>query len=223
MMKVPHSPASADCGTAKPMRAGRPTAARAAEIDRIILATARQLFTANGIDATSMDAVVHAAKISKGTLYARYASKDVLLLAVIEALVEDLDRAATAKNHLLPTELGPRLRAYSRRLVEQLAQPAYLQLSSLISSAARLHPEVAQHSTDEALAGYVKTLATEMQKAARHANPERVNWAGLANLLIFGTAGWYQSTVSRGVYSDEAFEAYSATVVDAIVALIEKS
>lgn len=169
-----------------------------------------------------MDAVAIAAKVSKGTLYARYASKDALLLAVIEVLIEDLDRTATAKNYLLPTELGPRLREYSRRLVEQMAQPEYVQLNRLISSASRLHPDITRHGRDEALAGYVKTLATEMQKAAHHPNPDSVDWTGLANLLIYGITGWYQNAVSRDAFSQEAFHAYSDTVVDAIVALIQR-
>lgn len=193
-------PASSVPAGSQTRRAGRPTAARAAEINRIILDTARQLFIADGVEATSMDAVAIAAKVSKGTLYARYASKDALLLAVIEALVADLDRAASAKNYLLPAELGPRLREYSRRLVEQMAQPEYVQLNRLISSASKLHPEIARHGRDEALAGYVKTLATEMQKAARHSDPYRVDWPGLANLLIYGVTGWYQSAVSRGAF-----------------------
>lgn len=168
-----------------------------------------------------MDAVAAGAGVSKGTLYARYASKDALLLAVIDALIADLDRTASAKNYLLPTELRPRLMEYSRRLVAHMGQSEYIQLNRLIANASGLHPEIARHGTDLALEGYVKTLSTEMQKAAHHARPEAVDWAGLANLLIYGITGWHHNAVNSGTFSQAAFEAYCTTVVDAIVALID--
>ncbi|WP_054107334.1 TetR/AcrR family transcriptional regulator [Novosphingobium sp. AAP83] len=206
----------------KKRRAGRPTAARVAEIDRIILDAAQQLFLDEGVDATSMDRVSTAAAISKGTLYARYASKDALLGAVLDRLIKQMDERASATNDLLPVGLRPRLIEYVRRLGEQLGWSEYLQLNRLVASASKANPDIARLSSENALAGYVRTLATEMERAADHPRPEAVDWTALANLLIYGITGWYHNTVGRKTVEAADFSAYSETVVDAIIALIDR-
>lgn len=222
MAKV--SPARPDKAPEQPQkrRAGRPTAQRVAEIDQIILDAARQLFLDEGVDATSMDRVAIAAAISKGTLYARYSSKDALLGAVLDRLIKQMDERASATNDMLPRELRPRLIEYVRRLGEQLGWSEYGQLNRLIASASKTNPDVARLSSENALAGYVHTLATEMERAANHPRPEAVDWTALANLLIYGITGWYNNTVGRKAINAADFSAYSETVVDAIIALIDR-
>ena len=202
-------------------RAGRPTAQRVAEIDRIILDTAMQLFLDDGVDATSMDGVAAAAGVSKGTLYARYASKDALLVTVLEHLIVQMGEQASATNYMLPAGLRPRLLEYARRLCGHLGKSEYVKFNQLITSVSKTNPDIARFSSANALAGYVHTLATEMERAAHHPRPEAVNWTDLANLLIYGITGWYNSAIDHRDSDTADFSAYSETVVDAIVALIE--
>jgi AcrR family transcriptional regulator len=215
-------PPAALAGQPKKRRAGRPTAQRVTEINRVILDAAQQLFLDEGVGAASMDSVASAAGISKGTLYARYASKDALLGAVLDRLIKQMDERASATNYMLPTELRARLIEYVRRLGEQLGWSEYGQLNRLIASASKTNPDAARLSTENALAGYVHTLATEMERAACHPRPETVNWTGLANLLIYGITGWYQNTIGRKTCDAAEFSDYSETVVDAIVSLIDR-
>ena len=50
---------------------------------RQVLEAAAELFAERGIDATSMDAIAHAAQVSKATVYKHWADKQALCLAVL--------------------------------------------------------------------------------------------------------------------------------------------
>ena len=70
------------------IRAGRPLAAKAGEVDLRLLDAATQLFLTRGFEATSCDQVVALAGAGKGSLYARYANKEELFTAVVRRSVE---------------------------------------------------------------------------------------------------------------------------------------
>lgn len=55
-----------------------------------ILKAATQLFTAQGINATGMDQLSTVAEVSKRTLYTHFPSKDELVGAYLQSLVDDL-------------------------------------------------------------------------------------------------------------------------------------
>ena len=86
-------------------RSGRPTAERVAAIDAAIRDAAEQIFFDVGFEAANMDAIAAAADVSKGTLYARYRSKEALFRAVLEDLLEKLSARAGEQDHLLPENL----------------------------------------------------------------------------------------------------------------------
>ncbi|MBU6268655.1 MAG: TetR/AcrR family transcriptional regulator [Sphingomonadales bacterium] len=197
------------------VRAGRPTAARAAEIEGLVRAAARRLFLEPGFEATNMDMVARAAGVSKGTLYARHAGKDALLLAVIEDLLQQLHLRASANDHSLPEELGARLHEYARRLVAVMAWAEYRQLMQLTQSVASTRPDLSWCWQEAALARYVDTLAADM---ASRGGPD-APWQHLASLLIHSVGGWYRSETASGRFSEARFEAYCTVVVDAILAL----
>ena len=54
-----------------------------------ILAAARALFLRQGLRATSMEAIAKGAGMAKPTLYAEFADKDAVFLAILEQLVAD--------------------------------------------------------------------------------------------------------------------------------------
>lgn len=61
--------------------------------DQAILAAATELLFSEGPMACSMDAVARRAKVSKVTVYARYANRQALLDAVVQHCVRDLSAA----------------------------------------------------------------------------------------------------------------------------------
>ena len=91
----PNAPAAPKTG-----RRGRPTAERAAAIDAAIRGAARDLFIKHGFEAASMDAIAAKARVSKGTLYARYDSKEPLFRAILEGEIEGLGKLSAARETL---------------------------------------------------------------------------------------------------------------------------
>lgn len=64
-------------------RGGRPTKTAAIERDQRLIEVATRLFLDRGFDATSLDAVAEAARVSKPTVYSRYGDKRGLFAAVL--------------------------------------------------------------------------------------------------------------------------------------------
>lgn len=65
-------------------RGGRPTRSAATERDLRLLDAATELFLKRGFDATSIDAVAEAARVSKPTVYGQYQDKRGLFEAVLK-------------------------------------------------------------------------------------------------------------------------------------------
>src|SRR5258707_15731468 len=64
-------------------RGGRPTKSAAIERDQRLIDVATRLFLDRGYDATSLDAVAEAARVSKPTVYSRYGDKRGLFAEVL--------------------------------------------------------------------------------------------------------------------------------------------
>lgn len=60
----------------------------------LIIEKAAILFNKKGVAATSVDDVLEAAKIAKGCLYGHFESKDALVLAVVDYLIEKIGKKA---------------------------------------------------------------------------------------------------------------------------------
>jgi len=76
--------------------AGKPLREGSAQKRAAILATARELFLADGFERTSMDAIASSAEVSKRTVYDYYGDKRTLLLAVVEQAVQALGASVSA-------------------------------------------------------------------------------------------------------------------------------
>lgn len=129
---------------AEPRRArGRPRAEDLAELEASLVRVARERFTANGYGATSMNAVAKAARVSKGTLYARFPSKADLFRAIIE---EQIQRSSGGVRHLgpKPKTLEAMLRAFAERALQDSLQGEIVQLNRLIYSEAERFPELGE-------------------------------------------------------------------------------
>jgi AcrR family transcriptional regulator len=59
-----------------------------------LLAAGRELFGSQGYDATSIEAILQAAQVTKGSLYHHFATKEALFDAVLERLIAEVAAAA---------------------------------------------------------------------------------------------------------------------------------
>ena len=85
-----------------------------------IIAAAREAFLEQGYDGVSMDEVAKRAGVAKQTVYAHYASKDALFLAVIDSVKGKVLSVITTPG---PLAIRDRLQRIARELLEAGARP----------------------------------------------------------------------------------------------------
>lgn len=122
-------------------RRGRPGGSTGAEL----LDIARQMFLSNGYAATTMDAVVSQARISKQSLYRQYPSKETLYAAVVRAWVDrGYDAMRPHARALAEAEdVDAGLLRLARVLHAGVLSGPVLSMRTLVAAEAERFPEVA--------------------------------------------------------------------------------
>lgn len=117
------------------------------ERKRAVLYKAQQLFAENGITDTSVQDIIHAANISKGTFYNYFSSKSACIISILE-LVQD--ETVAARNELL---VGA-----DSSSIEVLAKQVEVRMRT--DEKYSLHPILyaVYHSKDEKLIAFIKTF-----------------------------------------------------------------
>ncbi|HLR15091.1 MAG TPA: TetR/AcrR family transcriptional regulator [Bacillota bacterium] len=117
------------------------------ERKRAVLYKAQQLFAENGITDTSVQDIIHAANISKGTFYNYFSSKSACIISILE-LVQD--ETVAARNELL---VGA-----DPSSIEVLAKQVEVRMRT--DEKYSLHPifHAVYHSKDEKLIAFIKTF-----------------------------------------------------------------
>ena len=115
-----------------------------------IRAAAQRLFLELGYERASMDAIAHAAGVSKQTLYHYYAAKEQLFVDVLRALtIERFQQEAPAAFAQQPvtslTDLEAALLAYATSAVEHILSPEYVALLRTLIAEAPRFPQIASH------------------------------------------------------------------------------
>jgi AcrR family transcriptional regulator len=107
-----------------------------------IVAAAKEVFFAQGYAGASMDEITGRSGVSKATVYAYYRSKDELLLAVVEEVLQSIRAAMTELPAAedFPTWLSQLGRIASR----QLTSPDAIALQRLAITEAMRFPEIAR-------------------------------------------------------------------------------
>jgi AcrR family transcriptional regulator len=198
-------------------RRGRPSASRAAEIDQTIRAAALEVFLSAGYEPASMDAIAAVAQVSKGTLYARYTSKESLFRSVLESELEKLSDRAGADDYRLPSDLRQRLRAHARTLIASMHFGEFERVQKLVASAQLAFPDTAKLWHELATQRYVRFLADDMAAHARVPSGSDVDWLFLANLFLHAIGGWQHAERQIRTISDDEVIAFSDAVIDTIL------
>lgn len=198
-------------------RRGRPTAAQVEAINRAILAAATEHFLSAGFEAASMEAIVALAGVSKGTLYARYPTKEALLHDVIEARVAAWSAEAGRHDHLLPEGLEARLRHHAKTIIRALAQDEIRAFEKLVRGPG-LSPDLARDFHETGRKFVIRMLADEVVAGTRNdpvpaRHPERI-----AEMLVAMLYGWFQLEASARVVPDAEALAYADLAVDVLFA-----
>lgn len=190
---------------AKPPRTrGRPKLEDVGDIETGLLEAALAEFIAHGYGGASLNRIVRAARISKTTLYSRYASKEALFRAIMQRQMDKLAQAATLTAQAGRLDLAAGLKAYGRRALDGSFEGGLLDINRLIFAEAHRFPELAAAAAERTevgvgqIADFIARCAAADGLSCR--NPETV-----AEVFIFMLRGWYVNTVltARGVVRAE--------------------
>lgn len=204
-------------------RRGRPSLARASAIDRLVVDVARERFLADGFDAVAMEQIAAAAGISKGTLYARHASKEALFSAVIEASVQDWSNEASRHDHLLGDDIEERLRHHIRTILCFLHNPEVRGLQRLLMSVRSRFPELAGIMDERGYRYMLALLVRDIEEAGgRDDMPPRD--AEAVGRMLLATLSGYMLQEDAGVEGgagtgvEQRMNAFGERVVDVVMA-----
>lgn len=132
------------------VRSGRPTKEQAEQITTHIVEVAMQLFLESSFEAVSIDQIAAAARISKQTFYARFASKEAVYAAVIRKGTDDLFRPVLSdSNRDGPIETI--LVRIGLELSKRAIAPAAIALERLVASEAHQFPDLARAYLENAV------------------------------------------------------------------------
>lgn len=171
-------------------RRGRPSATQVQAIDRAILQAARQLFFADGFDAVAMEQVAALARVSKGTLYARYARKEDLFVAVISALVAEWSQRGAEQDHLLTADIEQRLRHHGRTIARFLFEPDVQAVQRLILGSRARFPELAGAMHEYGYSYITRLIERDLADDAQRQGTELRDPGAVARMFVSGLAGY---------------------------------
>lgn len=199
----------------QPVR-GRPTAEQVTSIDRAIVDAARTMFLADGFDAVGMKQVAETARVSKGTLYARYPAKEALFKAVIERSIEDWSAEASLQDAALTDNIEQRLRHHARIIATWLGRPDVLALQRLLLSVQDRFPELSEVMRRRGSDYIIGLIASDIAEAAARDRRNLRDPQAVARLLFAGITGaQLQSGLARS--NDEDLQGFAQRTVDLIL------
>ena len=186
-------------------------------MESIILGAALEVFLEQGYEGATMEAIAERARISKGTLYARFSTKEPLFRAVLERKLAQWSAIAGAEDHSLPRDLAKRLRHHARTLHRMFELPEYVQVVQLVESSTAAFPDIRQFWQQAGRAGFVAFLAADMARTVDLPPQINPDWEFLANLFLNGIAGWYLSESIVREIDETEFLGFADQLIGVIV------
>jgi TetR/AcrR family transcriptional regulator, mexJK operon transcriptional repressor len=175
---------------------GRPKATTAADIDRALIRVARHFFVAKGYGPTSITEIAKAANASKGTVYARFASKAHLFKAIID---EQIQRTWVGVRQYgpKPKTLQAMLKVFAEQAFNESLSPDILALNRLMISEAERFPELAEAAHERGQIG-LKHITQMIREYAELENIPCRHPEVAADIYLKLTKGWYSEVLLRG-------------------------
>ncbi|HTC57719.1 MAG TPA: TetR/AcrR family transcriptional regulator [Candidatus Sulfotelmatobacter sp.] len=155
-----------------------------------ILRTAARLFQQRGYDATSMNDVAAALKLSKGGLYHHFQSKDEILYEIMNHAMEiTQDRVLNPVRSIANPE--DRLRALIRLHIEVVLSPRDREITVMLHENHPLPPALRKriNARKKDYIHFLESLMTEVQDKSQHQAKGKVSPRAAAFALL-GMINW---------------------------------
>ena len=213
---MPQSPSAAvEIESQRPR--GRPRADDRAALESRLVRVACQCFTSKGYGATSMSEVARAARVSKKTLYSRFASKADLFRAILEAQIRRTGGVVRLQAPAAET-LETMLRLYAEHTLQESLSPEILQLNRLIYSEAGRFPELGEAALARRAVGVTQVAELLCDFAIKDGVPCR-DPDGAGEMFIALLTGWYSGMMLRSRPVTEAeITAWTRQMLDVFLA-----
>ena len=162
-----------------------------------ILRTAARLFQQRGYDATSMNDVAAALKLSKGGLYHHFQSKDEILFEIMNHAMDiTQERVIDAVRGIADVE--QRLRALIRLHIEVVLSPRDREITVMLHENHPLPPALRKriNSRKKDYVHFVENLIADVQKAESQKETQRTRQTGTkvspraAAFALLGMINW---------------------------------
>jgi len=159
-----------------------------------ILRTAARLFQQRGYDATSMNDVAAALKLSKGGLYHHFQSKDEILFEIMNHAMDITQERVLAPARAV-SDPEERLRALIRLHIEVVLSPRDREITVMLHENHRLPPTLRKriNTRKKEYVHFVEDLISEVQRARRAGGAVSPRAAAFALLgMINWIYQWYK-------------------------------
>lgn len=152
-------------------RGGRLTRSAALERDRRLLDVATELFLERGFDATSIDAVAEAARVSKPTVYGQYQDKRGLFEAVLKREIGRWIAPLATAAEIQTTDKGnasieKQLIDLGRQMIRFSASDGARAVLRVLAAQATNFPELAENAYREGWSRAVQSVSALLDRMA---------------------------------------------------------
>ena len=202
----------------EPRPRGRPTANRTAWIDEFILEVALEVFLERGFQGATIEGVAERARVSKGTVYARFSGKDALFRKVMEHRIETWSCRAGQFNHLIPDDLAGRLRHHAGTLLRMLGSEELQRFTRLVEQAASDFPDLAAFWVQAGTHHFRDLIAGNLAAAAE--GGVEADWTFVAELVMHGIGGWFRTETMVSEPGEAQGREYIEKLVVAVLRII---
>ena len=188
-------------------RRGRPSVERATSLDGQIIKAASDMFLREGFDIVTIEAIANAVPLSKTTLYSRFASKEILLEAVVRDQISQWSDYSTALEPVLSNDFAVRLRTHLRGMAMSMRLrevKGFMKLSFLLEER---FPSLALLMHQEGYVKHVAFIQREIEEAAERDGIPVRDAAAAAKHIINSIAGWSIQETPRRPSEAEALKA----------------
>lgn len=183
---------------------------------KAILATAREMFLAQGYKAVSMSAIAARLGGSKTTLWSYFRSKPDLFMAVAEDLVDEY-AAYISQSLVLDQPLDRSLTIFGERLLAALTSPPITALMRIVTGEARDIPGLGQMFHEQGLARGWRITGEHFAELQRrgHLRSEADPYRAAQHFIALCQSGSYQTHMVGG-QEPPSPEAIASDVIAAV-------
>lgn len=197
---------------------GRPKAQDLAELEGRLISVGRQIFFREGYGATTMDAVATAARVSKGTLYTRFPSKEALFRAIAQEQMTRWGEGDSAQPLALSETLQVTLGRYGDLWLRAALSEDFVHMSRLRFSESARFPELGeayQMAFDQGVDAITEVIRRFAEKDAIPCNDPQA----AARVFQLTIGGWvYNAILSNAPFKPAVAKVWLDNTVRIFVA-----